>query len=144
LGQYEREVRGKGNLSDEYDTSAITGTNILDASRAISASAANIPDLALQSQLYTLQQERAATAAEVSSLQGDIQELESEKDHINPQLLAAKQKQLADAQARLQQMDQQIAALLAQPMLGIVPDDGQPFPIFGWLEVGYLAPQATG
>jgi hypothetical protein len=126
----------RGILTDEYDTSAMTGTNILDASKAFTALASDIPDF---TQLDTLQREQAAAIGEVRSDEADLAELQTEGGRVNPQALAAVQKRLADAKARLQKIDQEIAAL-PPPTRGVVQDNGQPFPVFGWLEVGYLAP----
>jgi hypothetical protein len=134
------EILGRGILTDEYDTSAMTGTNILDASKAVTALAADIPDPA---QLDTLQREQAAAIAEVRAAEADLAELQRENGHVNAQKLAAVQKRLADAKARLQQMDDEIAALSA-PTRGVIQNNDQPFPVFGWLEVGYLAPQVVG
>jgi len=61
-----------------------------------------------------------------------------EKEHVNPVLIRNAQHQLDTDTARLRALDDQIAVLAAHPVSGLVNDDTQPFPVFGWLEIGYL------
>lgn len=51
----------------------------------------------------------------------------------------AKAKLAAD-EAKLQQIEDQIAALINE-VGGVLQNDNQPYPVYGWLEVGYLEPQ---
>lgn len=81
------EILARGILKDEYDMSGMKGANILDASKAIIALAANIPDPA---QLDTLR-EQAAAIGEIRSAGADLAELQKEKWRVNPQKLTAVQ-----------------------------------------------------
>src|SRR6266567_4720639 len=64
----------------------------------------------LRIQLAATRREWQFAASAVRAYQGEVAELE--KDHTtNPQSLAAAQKRLADAKARLQQIEAQYAAL---------------------------------
>jgi len=95
-----------------------------------------------RTQLATLLPEAAQLAGEVLSDQGDLQELKSEAGHVNPTILAKAQAKLTADEARLKQISDQIAALSSAAAQGVLQDDNQPYPVYGWLEVGYLAPQA--
>jgi PASTA domain len=53
------------------------------------------------------------------------------------------EKRLADDSRELDQLNNQLAALHAALPRGIIQDDSQPFPVIGWLEVGYLGAEAT-
>jgi len=130
-------ILDRGVVTDEYDTSALFATNILDAGQAIAGAASTIRNLDVQGQLAQLEQERSEAEATVRGDQGDLAELLSESQHVNPKIIAAAQKRLTDDRARLTQLDQQIAALEQTPV-GVVTNDAQPFPVFGWIEVGYL------
>jgi hypothetical protein len=130
-------ILDRGIVTDEYDTSALLATNILDAGQAIVGAASSIRNLDVQGQLAQLRQERSETEAAVTGDEGDLAELLSESQHVNPKIIAAAQKRLTDDRARLTQLDQQIAALEHTPV-GVVTNNGQPFPVFGWIEVGYL------
>jgi len=127
--------------TDEYDTDALRSVNILDASRAISAPANNIPSTDNQAQLASLQQEREPLASEVVSDEGDLKELQSEGQHVNKTLLAKAQAKLVADKTKLKQIDDQIAALKAAGGRGVLQNDDQPYPVFGWLEIGYLPQQ---
>ena len=48
------------------------------------------------------------------------------------------QARIAAHQAELNQVDQQIAAIQNFTDSGIGLDDGQPFPVIGWLEIDYV------
>lgn len=135
-------VLERGIVTDEYDTDALTAANILDASQAIKAPASNIPNLDIQAQLAQLQQERSTTAVEVQTDEGDLAELQSESQHVNPAIIAKAVAKLNADRAKLKELDQQIAALQNTPV-GVIQNDNQPFPVFGWVEVGYLARDAV-
>jgi uncharacterized protein YgbK (DUF1537 family) len=124
--------------TDEYDTSAALHTNIFDTAHATSAPVTQIPPPDVQAQLARLQSERASVADQVQTDQGALDELLSEKKHVNPVLIRNAQKQLDTDTARLRALDSEIAVLAAHPVSGLVNDDTQPFPVFGWLEIGYL------
>jgi hypothetical protein len=133
-------VLERGILTDEDDTNAFTATSILDASQAIRPPASNIPTFDIQAQLAQLQEERGTTAVQVQTDEGDLAELQSESQHVNPAIIAKVVARLSADRARLKELDQQIAALRnAPPPLGVVQNDDQPFPVFGWVEAGYLA-----
>jgi hypothetical protein len=51
------------------------------------------------------------------------------------------QAKLAADEAKLKQIDDQIAALKAAVVRGVLQNDDQPYPVFGWLEIGYLPQQ---
>jgi hypothetical protein len=131
----------QGILTDEYDTSALTSLNMLDASHAVWALANNLPSLDVQAQLASLQKDREDLASVVQSDQGDLKELLSEGQHVNHVLLAKMQAKLAADQAKLKQLDAQIAALSNAVPPGVLLNNNQPYPVYGWLEVGYMAPQ---
>ena len=128
----------RGVKTDEYDTSAALHADILDTAHATSAPVTQIPPPDVQAQLARLQSERASVADQVQSDQGALDELLSEKEHVNPVLIRNAQHQLDTDTARLRALDDQIAVLAAHPVSGLVNDDTQPFPVFGWLEIGYL------
>jgi len=94
----------------------------------------------LRSQVLALQPQRDDAADELRSAQGDLAELESDKKHVNPVLIKKAQQKLDADRRALAQLEQQIAVLQASPPQGVIEDDNQPFPVLGWLEVGYLAP----
>jgi hypothetical protein len=125
-------ILNRGILTDAYDTRTLNLLNILDASHALSAQANNIPP-----NLATLQQERTRLAGVVRGDEGDLKELTSE--HASAAAISKAKARLADDQKKLKQIDDQIAALTAAGPRGVLIDDNQPFPIFGWLEVGFLA-----
>jgi hypothetical protein len=128
----------RGVKTDEYDTSAALHADILNTAHATSAPVTQIPPPDVQAQLAQLQSERASVADQVQSDQGALDELLSEKKHVNPILIRNAQNQLNTDTARLRALDDQIAVLAAHPVSGLVNDDTQPFPVFGWLEIGYL------
>jgi hypothetical protein len=66
-----------------------------------------------------------------------LKELES--DHASGSAIAAAKARLAADQKNLKQVDAEIAALNAGGPRGVLINDDQPVPIFGWLEIGYLA-----
>jgi|GEM_PF-4551365 len=134
------KILSKGIKTDEYDTSGLTSVNILDANHAVSAPANNIPGADNQSQLASLQRERDSLASEVISDEGDLRELESEGQRVNPTLLAKARAKLAADKAKLKQIDDQIAALKAAVAPGVVQNDDQPYPIYGWLELWWQEP----
>ncbi len=123
----------QGIKTDEYDTSGLTSVNILDASHAVSALANNIPT----DNQALLQQERNQLAREVESDKSDLKELERDAKHVNPTILAKARARLADDAAKLKQIDDQIAALKDAAGHGVLQKDDQPYPVYGWLEVGY-------
>jgi hypothetical protein len=131
-------ILARGILTDEYDVTGIVSTNLLDTSRPVSALTTAIPDL--PGQLAALKQQRDVLANEVRSDEGDLKELESDKKHVNPALIKKAQQKLDADRRALAQLEQQIAVLQASPPQGVIEDDNQPFPVLGWLEVGYLAP----
>ena len=91
----------------------------------------------IRAQLPSLVKASDDLASEILSDIGDLKELESEASHVNPVLLAhAKAKKAAD-EASLKQINDQIAALSNAVGLGVVQNDNQPYPVYGWLEVGY-------
>jgi hypothetical protein len=65
----------------------------------------------LRSQVLALQPQRDDAADELRSAQGDLAELESEKDHVNPAILKAAQQRVGTARARLNELDAQIGTL---------------------------------
>jgi hypothetical protein len=131
-------ILARGILTDEYDVTGIVAANLLDTSRPVSALTTAIPDL--PGQLAALKQQRDVLANEVRSDEGDLKELESDKKHVNPALIKKAQQKLDADRRALAQLEQQIAVLQASPPQGVIEDDNQPFPVLGWLEVGYLAP----
>jgi hypothetical protein len=132
----------QGIQTDEYDTSGLTAQNILDGSRAVTGPASNIPGTDFRAQLDALLKEMNSLTIEVQSDKGDLQELQSESQHVNPTIIANAQKRLAAAEAQLKQVNDQIAALNSAGERGVLHNDSQPFPVFGWLEVGFMPPQA--
>ncbi len=84
---------------------------------------------------------RPRGSSEVLSDQGDLQELQSEGSHVNPTLLAKAKAKLAADKAKLKQIDDQIAALSNAVVRGVLHNDNQAYPVYGWLEVGYVEPQ---
>lgn len=129
----------RGIKTDEYDTRGMTATNLLDSSRAVGAPVNNIPNTDISSQMAALVQERDQAETEVSSDEGDLQELVADVHHANSLLIAKARATLAADKEKLKQLNDQIAALLAS-MRGVVLNDDQPYPIYGWLEIGYLQP----
>lgn len=127
----------RGILTDEYDVTGIVSANLLDTSRSVSARTTSIPDLG---QLAALEQQRDALANEVQGDEGDLKELKSEKKQVNPVMIKKAQQKLDADRHALAQLEQQVAALQANPSQGVIQDNNQPFPVLGWLEVGYLAP----
>jgi hypothetical protein len=103
----------------------------------VSARTTSIPDLG---QLAALEQQRDALANEVQGDEGDLKELKSEKKQVNPVLIKKAQQKLDADRRALAQLEQQVAALQANPPQEVIQDNNQPFPVLGWLEVGYLAP----
>ncbi len=91
----------------------------------------------IRNQLASLLKNRDQLASEVESDKGDLRELESESQHVNPTLLAKARARLAADEAKLKQIDDQIAALKAAAGHGVLQNDDQPYPVYGWLEVGY-------
>ena len=65
----------------------------------------------LRTQLVQLLKSRAQLASKVVSDQSDVQELQSEASHINPTILANAKAKLAADEAKLNQINDQIAAL---------------------------------
>lgn len=128
----------RGVKTDEYDTSDALHADILDTTHTASAPVTEIPPPDVQAKLARLQSDRAGAADQVQSDQDTLTELLSEKEHVNPILIRNAQNQLDADTAELHALDQQIAVLAAHPVSGLVNDDTQPFPIFGWLEIGYL------
>jgi hypothetical protein len=126
----------RGILTDEYDVTGIVSANLLDTSRSLSARTTSIPDFG---QLAALKQQRDALANQVQGDVEDLKELQSETKHVNPVLIKKAEQKLDADRRELAQLGQQIAALQANPQ-GVIEDDNQPFPVLGWLEVGYLIP----
>src|SRR5207245_1109769 len=67
----------------------------------------------LRLQLAAAQAERDEVAQEVLSDQGDLAELEADKKHVNPQVLAAAEAALAAARAHLRQVDDRLGSLMS-------------------------------
>ena len=65
----------------------------------------------IRAQLASLLKDREDLSCEVLSDQGDLQELQSEGSHVNPTLLTKAKARLAADEAKLKQIDDQIAAL---------------------------------
>jgi len=103
-----------------------------------SAFAADTREKAAPSQLGLRCAPQGSIDDQVQSDQDALDELLSEKEHVNPVLIRDAQKQLDTDTARLRALDDEIAVLAAHPVSGLVNDDTQPFPVFGWLEIGYL------
>jgi len=131
------KILEQGIVTDEYEPSAMKTINVLDASHAVSAPANNIPSTDVQSQLDELLKQRDELASEVESDKGDLAELQSEGTHVNPTILAKAKAKLAADEAKLKQINDQIATLSNAVVLGVVQNDDQPYPVYGWLEVGY-------
>jgi hypothetical protein len=127
----------RGIVTDEYDTTALAATNILDSGQAIAGAASEIRNIDVQRRLAQLRRERSRAEAAVRDDEGDLAELLPESHVVNPTIIAAARARLAADQAELSRLDQEIAGLELTPV-GVVTNDGQPFPVFGWIEVGYL------
>jgi hypothetical protein len=80
-------------------------------------------------------------ANEVQADKGDVSELESEASHVNPAILAKVRAKLTADETKLKQLDTQVAALSNAAGQGVVLNDNQPYPVYGWLEVGFAEPQ---
>jgi hypothetical protein len=130
-GAVTTAILEQGIQDGEYDTRAISATNLFEAGHAIVAAAHNIPNLDLQAQLAVLQQQRTDLAAVVQGDQGALKELLSESKYANPTILANMQARIAADQAKLKQVHDQIAALRGQVGKGVVQNDSQPFPVYG-------------
>jgi hypothetical protein len=129
----------RGILTDEYATEDMRATNLLDSSRATSAAVSGLPPLDGFSRLQELLARHASLISDIQTDTMDLQELQSESTHVNPKMIQRIQARIAANQAELNQVDQEIAALQNFTNSGIGLDDGQPFPIVGWLEIGYVA-----
>jgi hypothetical protein len=120
-------ILARGIVTDEYDVTGMVSANPLDTSRSLSALTSSIPDL--PGQLAVLEQQRDALASEVQGDEGDLAELKSEKEHVNPAIIKKAQQKLDADRRALAQLEQQIAALQATPPRGVIEDDSQPFPV---------------
>jgi hypothetical protein len=127
------EILDQGIVTDEYDTSSLIAVNILDANHAVSTFTDNIPGEGIPAQLASLMEDRKGLA---STINHDIDEL---KTAIFGTLRDKAQAKLIADERKLQQIDAQIAAL-NNIERGVRRNDIQPYPIYGWLEVGYTQP----
>jgi len=128
----------RGIRTDEYATEDMRATDLLDSSRATSVAVSALPPLDSPDRLRALLARHASLISGIQTDRMDLQELQSESTHVNPKTIQRIQARIAANQAELNQVDQQIAAIQDFTNPGIGLDDGQPFPIVGWLEIGYV------
>ncbi len=128
----------RGVLTDEYATGDMRATDLLDSSRATVVAVSALPPLDSPDRLRALLARHASLISDIQTDRMDLQELLSESTHVNPKTIQRIQARIAAHQAELNQVDQQIAAIQDFTNSGIGLDDGQPFPVIGWLEIGYV------